>query len=88
MGYEKSWATQSHSPLYNFMIKARLSIPFRSISSEMAETFHINSKNGTIFILFQISIRSRFFGWNVPISFHMFRSGLEKSLNQIEPGLI
>ena len=65
---------------------------FRSVSSEMAETFHTNSKNGTkwnnfhlILNLDPIRIFQLNFGWNVPVPFHMFRSTLEKPLNQIEP---
>jgi len=58
---------------------------FQSISSRMAETFHINSKNETkrnnfhlisnlgLFRIFRLNS-----GWNVSVSFHMFRSGLEK----------
>ena len=65
---------------------------FHSVSPEMTETFHINSKDGTKrnnfhlilnlgpFRIFQLN-----FGRNVPVPFHMFRSALEKSLNQIEP---
>jgi hypothetical protein len=65
---------------------------FRSVSPGMAETFHTNSKNETKrnnfhlilnlgpFRIFQLN-----FGRNVPVSFHMFRSALEKSLNKIEP---
>ena len=68
---------------------------FCSVSSGMAETFHTNSKNGTKrnnfhlilnlgpFRIFQLN-----FIRNVPVSFHMFCSGLEKPLNQIEPGSI
>jgi hypothetical protein len=55
----------------------------------MVKIFHTNLKNVTKqnnfhlisnlspFRIFQIN-----FGQNVPISFHMFRSGLEKPLNQ------
>jgi len=68
---------------------------FHSVSSGMAETFHTNSKNRTkrnnfhlisnlgLFWIFQLN-----FGRNVPVSFHMFHSGLEKPLNQIEPDSI
>jgi hypothetical protein len=57
----------------------------------MIEIFYINLKNKIkrinfhlilnldLFWIFQIN-----FGWNVPVSFHMFRSGLEKPLNQID----
>jgi hypothetical protein len=65
---------------------------FRSISFGMAETFHTNLKNGTkrnkfhlilnlgLFRIFRLNSTR-----NVPVSFHMFRSALEKPLNQIEP---
>ena len=65
---------------------------FRSVSPGMAETFHTNSKNETKrnkfhlilnlgpFRIFQLNSTR-----NVPVSFHMFRSALEKPLNQIEP---
>jgi hypothetical protein len=53
----------------------------------MAETFQTNSKNKTKRNNFHfISNLGPFrinFGQNIPVSFHMFRSGLEKSLNQI-----
>jgi hypothetical protein len=47
------------------MISSDQGCQFRSVSSGMTETFHTNSKtkqNGIIFISFQISVRSRFFG--------------------------
>jgi len=68
---------------------------FRSVLPEIIETFHTNSKNETKqnnfhfilnldpFRIFQLN-----FSRNVLISFHMFRSGLEKPLNQIEHGSI
>jgi hypothetical protein len=68
---------------------------FYFVSFEMAKTFYINLKNGIKqnnfhlilnldpFRIFQLN-----FGRNVPVSFHMFRSGLEKPLNQIKPGSI
>ena len=68
---------------------------FRSVSPRIIKTFHTNSKNETkrnnfhlilnlgLFQIFQLN-----FSRNVPVSFHMFRSGLEKSLNQIESGSI
>jgi len=68
---------------------------FRSVSSGMAETFHTNSKNRTkrnnfylisnlgLFRIFRLN-----FSRNVPVLFQMFRSSLEKPLNQIEPGSI
>ena len=65
---------------------------FRSVSSGMAETFHTNSKNETKRIKFHLILNLgpfRIFRLNstrnVPVSFHMFRSALEKSLNEIEP---
>jgi hypothetical protein len=67
---------------------SRLLILFCFVSSEMAETFHTNSKNKTeqfsshfksrSILIFRIN-----FDRNVPVSFHMFCSGLEKPLNQI-----
>jgi len=63
-----------------------------SVSSGMAETFHTNSKNGTKRNKFHLILNLgpfRIFrlnsARNVPVSFHMFRSALEKPLNQIEP---
>ena len=65
---------------------------FRSVSLEIAKTFRTNSKNKTKrnkfhlilnlspFRIFQLNSTR-----NVPVSFHMFRSALEKLLNQIEP---
>jgi len=58
----------------------------------MTETFHTNSKNGTKRNKFYLILNLGPF-WifrlnsarNVPVSFHMFRSALEKPLNQIEP---
>jgi hypothetical protein len=65
---------------------------FRSVSSGIAEMFHTNSKNGTKRNKFHLILNLgpfRIFRLNstrnVPVSFHMFRSALEKSLNQIEP---
>ena len=65
---------------------------FRSISPGMAEIFHTNSKNKTKRNKFHLILNLGPF-WifrlnsarNVPVSFQMFRSALEKSLNQIEP---
>ena len=61
----------------------------------MTETFHTNSKNRTkrnnfhlILNLGPFRIFRLNFGWNVSVSFYMFRSGFEKSLNQIEPASI
>jgi hypothetical protein len=66
---------------------------FLSILFEMDEIFYINLKNKIkqnyfilnlgLFLTFQLN-----FGWNVSVSFYMFHSGLEKSLNQIEPDSI
>jgi len=57
----------------------------------MTETFHINLKNRTkqnnlhlILNLGPFWIFRLNFDRNVPVSFHMFRFALEKSLNQIE----
>jgi len=68
---------------------------FYFIFSGIAEIFHINSKNRTkrnnfhfILNLGPFCIFRLNFGRNVSVSFHMFRSGLEKPLNQIEPGSI
>jgi hypothetical protein len=65
---------------------------FRSVPSGMAETFHINSKNETKRNKFHLILNLgpfRIFrlnsARNVLVPFHMFRSALEKSLNQIEP---
>jgi D-alanyl-lipoteichoic acid acyltransferase DltB (MBOAT superfamily) len=65
---------------------------FCFILFEMTETFHINLKNGTkrnnfymILNLGPFRIFRLNFGRNVPVSFHMFCSALEKPLNQIEP---
>jgi len=68
---------------------------FRSVSPGIAETFHTNSKNETKRNKFHLILNLgpfRIF-WlnsaqNVPVSFHMFRSALEKPLNQIESCLI
>ena len=64
---------------------------FRSVPSGMAETFHTNLKNGTKRNKFHLILNLgpfRIFrlnsARNVPVSFHMFRSALEKPLNQIE----
>ena len=68
---------------------------FCSILFEMTETFHINLKNGTkrnnfhlILNLGSFRIFRLNFGRNIPVLFHMFRYGLEKPLNLIEPGSI
>jgi len=65
---------------------------FRSVSLGIAETFHTNSKNGTKRNKFHLILNLDPFQmfWlnstrNVPVSFRMFRSVFEKSLNQIEP---
>jgi hypothetical protein len=65
---------------------------FRSVSFGMTKTFHTNSKNGTKRNKFHLilNLGSFWIFWlnsarNVPVSFHMFRSALEKPLNQIEP---
>jgi hypothetical protein len=65
---------------------------FRSVSPEMIETFHTNSKNGTkrnnfhlILNLGPFPIFRLNFSQNIPVSFHIFRSALEKPLNQIDP---
>jgi len=65
---------------------------FRFVPFGIAETFHTNSKNGTKRNKFHLILNIGPF-WifrlnsarNVPVSFHMFRSALEKPLNQIEP---
>jgi len=70
------------------------SCQFHFVLPGMAETFHTNSNNGTkrnnfhlILNLGPFRIFWLNFGRNVPVSFHMFRSALEKPLNfnQIEP---
>jgi len=65
---------------------------FYFISFKIIEIFYINLKNRTkrnkfylilnlgLFRIFQLNSTR-----NVPVSFHMFHSALEKSLNQIEP---
>jgi hypothetical protein len=65
---------------------------FRSVLSGIAKTFHTNSKIGTKRNKFHLILNLgplRIFRLNstrnVPVSFHMFRSALEKPLNQIEP---
>jgi len=65
---------------------------FRSVPPGMTETFHINSKNETKRNKFHLILNLgpfRIFRLNstrnVLVPFHMFRSALEKSLNQIEP---
>ena len=65
---------------------------FCSVSPGMVEMFHTNSKNKTKRNKFHLILNLgpfRIFRLNstqnVPVSFHMFRSALEKSLNQIEP---
>ena len=62
---------------------------FRFVLSGMAETFYTNSKNKTkrnnfhlILNLGPFRIFRLNFGRNVPVPFHMFRSVLEKPLNQ------
>jgi len=57
----------------------------------MTEIFHINLKNGTkrnnFHLILNLGLFRIFwlnFGQNFSVSFHMFRSALEKSLNQIE----
>ena len=64
---------------------------FRSVPSRMAETFHTNSKNRTKRNKYNLILNLGSFRMfrlnsarNVPVSFHMFRSVLEKPLNQIE----
>ena len=49
----------------------------------MTETFHINSKNETKWNKFYLILNLGPF--RVPVSFHVFRSALEKPLNQSEP---
>jgi hypothetical protein len=68
------------------------SCQFRSVSLGIAETFHTNLKNGTKRNKFHLILNLdpfRIFrsnsARNVPVSFHMFSSTLEKLLNQIEP---
>jgi len=68
---------------------------FRFVSSEMTKIFYTNLKNrikqnnfNLILNLDPFRIFQLNFGRNVPVSFHMFRSGLEKPLNQIKPGSI
>jgi len=65
---------------------------FRSVLFRIVEMFHINSKNGTKRNKFHLILNLGPFRIfllnstrNVPVSFHMFRSALEKPLNQIEP---
>ena len=65
---------------------------FRFVLSGMAETLYTNSKNGTKRNKFHLILNLgpfRIFrlnsARNVPVSFHMFHSALEKLLNQIEP---
>ena len=65
---------------------------FHFISFRMVEIFHINLKNRTKRNKFHLILNFgpfRIFrlnaARNVPVSFHMFRSALEKPLNQIEP---
>ena len=70
--------------------ESRLSIPFRFVRNgrnisyqfKKQNNFHLISNLGP-FRIFRLN-----FGRNVPVSFHMFRSVLEKPLNQIEPGSI
>jgi hypothetical protein len=64
---------------------------FCSVSSGIAKIFHTNLKNKTKRNKFHLILNLgpfRIFrlnsARNVPVSFHMFRSTLEKSLNQIE----
>jgi hypothetical protein len=66
---------------------SRLSIPFRFVRNgrnipcqfKKRNKFHL-ILNLSPFRIFQLNS-----AWNVPVSFHMFRSALEKSSNQIEP---
>jgi hypothetical protein len=68
---------------------------FRSVSAGMAETFHINSKNETkrnnfylILNLGPFRIFRLNFDRNIPVSFHVFRSAVEKPLNRIKLNLV
>jgi hypothetical protein len=86
--------------LYSFYLSNKWLFPlsylyqgcqFRFISLGMTETFHTNSKNETKRNNFHLILNLGPFwifrlnsGRNVPVSFHMFRSALEKPLNQIE----
>ena len=91
----KKWDIEHCLAILLFLFSFKQSCQFRFVSSGMAETFHTNSKNGTkrnnfhlisnlgSFLIFRLNSVQ-----NVPIPFHMFRSSLEKPLNQIEPGSI
>ena len=64
----------------------------RFVPPGMTETFRTNSKNGTKWNKFHLILNLGLFrifrlnsARNVPVSFHMFCSVLEKPLNQIEP---
>jgi hypothetical protein len=79
----------------NHMINSSQRCQFRFVLFGMAETFHINLKNrkkwNNFYLISNLGPFRIFwinFGWNVPVSFHMFRSTLEKLLNQIKPGSI
>jgi hypothetical protein len=82
---DESWCTKASSGFAQ-------GCQFYSVSSGMAETFHINSKNGTKWNKFHLILNLSPFrifqlnsARNISVSFHMFRSALEKPLNQIEP---
>ena len=77
---------------YDCMSYYKQGCQFRFVSSGMAETFYTNSKNRTKQNKFHLILNLgpfRIFplnsARNVLVSFHMFRSALEKPLNQIEP---
>jgi hypothetical protein len=65
----------------------RLSIPFHFARNGRNIPYQFKKRNKFHLILnlgsFQIFRLNS--AWNIPVSFHMFRSALEKPLNQIEP---
>jgi len=86
------WDFSSIESRADITSNTRASCQFYSVSSGIVEIFCINSKNRTKRNKFHLILNLgpfRIF-WlnsarNVPVSFHMFRSALKKSLNQIEP---
>jgi hypothetical protein len=85
------WDFSSIESRADITCNTRASCQFCSVSPEMIEIFCINSKNRTKRNKFHLILNLgpfRIFrlnsARNVPVSFHMFRFALKKSLNQIE----
>ena len=67
--------------MFHFVWYGR-NISYQFKKQKKKNNFHLILNPG-LFRIFRLN-----FTQNVPISFHMFRSDLEKLLNQIEPGSI